>query len=576
MMEPIRILYAEDDPRDADLTRARFEQGESDLQLDIVETGEQAWQRLQSEAYEALLLDNHLPDMDGLDLLKRLLAHNFTLPVVMVTGLGDEEVVVQALRFGAVDYVPKSDDYLATLPGLLRDLALTARRRQARISSPLASTRRRVLYVEHHAMDVDLTRQHLAEAAPHLTLTVVATCSQALERLVQPADFDLVLVDLRMPDMNGLDFLRELRRRGVELPCIFITGQGDEQTAIAGLKLGAADYVVKRANYLLYLPFAIERAIEHFQLDRANRALRDSEQSFRLLFSNNPHPMWVYDLETLRFLEVNAAAIDQYGYTHDEFLELTLLDIRPPDERERLLANVRQPRPALQHSGEWRHRLRDGRVIDVEITSHTLDFGGRPAVLVVAKNITERKRAEAELIKSQRLLQDITDNSAALIYALDLEGRFTLINRSLEAVFGVPRETLIGKTREAILPPDYAAAHRANDLLVQTERRALTVEETNQEPDGLHTYLSVKFPLLSADGRVQGVGGISTDITARKQAEVRLAQQLDELRRWQAVVMGRETRLLDLKHEVNQLLRQLNQPPRYPSADADATENGQS
>lgn len=427
MANSIRILYAEDDPRDADLTRACFNQAGAGWPLEIVETGEQAWQRLQTQTYDVLLLDYRLPDMDGLSLLKRLLLNQVALPVVMITGLGDEDVVVQALRLGAVDYIVKSDDYLAALPGMLRAVALDFQRRQARVSS-LAPTRRRVLYAERHAMDTDLTLQQLAEAAPHLTLTVVATSHDALAQLRQPGDYDLALIDLRMPDMSGLDFLRELRHRGLDVPCIIITGQGDEQTAIATLKLGAADYVVKRDNYLLRLPFAIERAIERWQLDRANATLRASEASLRLLFASNPHPMWVYDLATLRFLEVNDTAIAYYGYSREEFLNLTLLDIYPPDEHERLRADLNQPRPALQHSGEWRHRLTDGRLIDVEITSHTLEFEGRPAVLVVAQDITERKRAEDALRESEARYKATTANPDLVLAQADLNLRYTWIH----------------------------------------------------------------------------------------------------------------------------------------------------
>jgi PAS domain S-box-containing protein len=136
-----------------------------------------------------------------------------------------------------------------------------------------------------------------------------------------------------------------------------------------------------------------------------------------------------------------------------------------------------------------------------------------------AQDITERKRAENELAASQQLLQDLSDNSTSLIYSLDSQGRFLLINRSLESLFGIPRNMLIGKTRDAILPPEIAAAHQANDLKVMKDRQPITVEEENNESDGKHTYLSVKFPLMDPHGNVFGVGGISTDITARKQAE---------------------------------------------------------
>ncbi len=84
--------------------------------------------------------------------------------------------------------------------------------------------------------------------------------------------------------------------------------------------------------------------------------LQASEETFRLLFAGNPQPMWIYDLETLAFLDVNEAALAQYGYTRAEFLGLRLVDIRPEEERARLVAHVQQSRPALQHSGVWQHR----------------------------------------------------------------------------------------------------------------------------------------------------------------------------------------------------------------------------
>lgn len=146
--------------------------------------------------------------------------------------------------------------------------------------------------------------------------------------------------------------------------------------------------------------------------------------SFRLLFEHNPLPMWVYDLETLRFLEVNAAAQAHYGYTREEFLARRISDIRPAEDVPRLLAEVAQPRPALQRSGEWRHQTKDGRIIDVLIVSHTLRFAGRPAALVVAHDITERKRAEAALrALTQELERRVRERTAQLEAA----------NRELEA-----------------------------------------------------------------------------------------------------------------------------------------------
>lgn len=129
----------------------------------------------------------------------------------------------------------------------------------------------------------------------------------------------------------------------------------------------------------------------------AQQALAQSERRYRTLFECHPRPMWVYDLETLRFLAVNQAAITHYGYSEEEFLAMTIADIRPPEDIPRLMSAIPRSQAGYDYAGVWRHLTREGREIFVEITSHTLEFANRPAEVVLAENITERLQAEAKL-----------------------------------------------------------------------------------------------------------------------------------------------------------------------------------
>jgi two-component system cell cycle sensor histidine kinase/response regulator CckA len=131
-------------------------------------------------------------------------------------------------------------------------------------------------------------------------------------------------------------------------------------------------------------------------------ALRDSEERYRTLFESNPHPMWVYERDTLRFLAVNDSAVLSYGYSREEFLEMTIEDIRPTEDRAALRASAKAA-SGVAHAGAWRHRTKDGSLLDVEITSHDVSFSGWPARLVQASDITERKRLEEQLRQSQKM-----------------------------------------------------------------------------------------------------------------------------------------------------------------------------
>jgi PAS domain S-box-containing protein len=149
---------------------------------------------------------------------------------------------------------------------------------------------------------------------------------------------------------------------------------------------------------------------------RAEELLQQSEERHRKLFENNPHPTWVFDRETLRFLAVNAAAVRKYGYSREEFLAMTLKDIRPPEDVPVLLETVRALGEGNESSNTWRHRLKDGTIIDTENTSYALTFLGRAARVVVAIDITQRKLDEAERRK-------FIDRLAASNQELDLRNR---------------------------------------------------------------------------------------------------------------------------------------------------------
>jgi PAS domain S-box-containing protein len=153
--------------------------------------------------------------------------------------------------------------------------------------------------------------------------------------------------------------------------------------------------------------------------------LNESEKQYRLLFQNNPHPMMAYDLETLQFVAVNEAAAHQLGYSAEELLSMSLLDIRPPEDRDRLL----QMMAASGHgnySGVWRHLRKNGTIFDVEVHSDTVVFDGHSARLALTNDVTERLRSEREVARTSRALKMLSKCNAAVIHA---ENEATLLDQ---------------------------------------------------------------------------------------------------------------------------------------------------
>ena len=202
----------------------------------------------------------------------------------------------------------------------------------------------------------------------------------------------------------------------------------------------------------------------------AKHLLKQKDLKFRLLFEDNPLPMWVFDRETLRFLEANHAAVAHYGYTHEEFLSMTVADIRPPEDVARLKDSVARA-SGLALSGQWRHRLKDGRLIDVQVASHTISYGGRRAVLSVLQDVTQHNHLEEQLRQSAKM--EAVGMLAGGI-AHDFNNLLTIINGYSDILLNaLPAADPNRNSVEQIMKAGERAAALTHQLLSYSRRQVL-------------------------------------------------------------------------------------------------------
>ncbi|MFO0887798.1 MAG: PAS domain S-box protein [Isosphaeraceae bacterium] len=266
---------------------------------------------------------------------------------------------------------------------------------------------------------------------------------------------------------------------------------------------------------------------------RASRAIAESEARYRSLFEANPHPMWVYDLETLAFLAVNDAAVAHYGYPRDEFLAMTIADIRPDEDVPRLLENLRhsRDRTGMDLAGIWRHRRRDGSLIDVEITSHRMGYAGRDAELVLAHDVTERLRAEAALRASEERFRTVVDRAIDPLFITDLEGRFLDTNQTACEVLGYTRDELL-QMRVTDVDAERVDNHLEPLLADVLEQSGATVtfETRHRRKDG--TLLPVELRVGAVRlGDATRLVGVARDLTERKRIEAEIRSLNADLER---------------------------------------------
>ncbi|HEY2928279.1 sensor domain-containing protein [Piscinibacter sp.] len=279
------------------------------------------------------------------------------------------------------------------------------------------------------------------------------------------------------------------------------------------------------------------------------------EQQYRLLFEGNPLPLWIYDLETLRILDVNEVACHKYGYSHDEFLSLTIRDIRPAEDIAKVEDSVRTTSPGTFNSGLWRHRLKDGTVIDVEITSHELRYQGRRARCVSPIDVTQRLQAEAALREREAGLRRAQVMARLGHVITRSDGSFESWSETLPQLIGIEPAQMPASTREwlQLIHPDDRAAFRARSIEAAIQGTRVDVEYRMPHRDGSWLHMQqVIEPITGSDvgGRKRWFSTLQ-DLTEQKRVETRMRR----LNRVHAVLSGINTLIVRVR-ERDELFRE--------------------
>ncbi|HKR22128.1 MAG TPA: sigma 54-interacting transcriptional regulator [Pyrinomonadaceae bacterium] len=401
----MKVLYVEDDPRDADLTIRTLVRTAPHLTIETVSSIGEALVRLErvaSEPIDLVLTDVNLHDGDGLSLLNHIREHSLPLAVVIVTGMGDEETAVAALKAHADDYVVKRTNYLERLPLILESAFNHYLADAARRANPL-----HVLYAEANISDIENTRRHLAVHADHIQVHSAMTGAETLLALSDSAThYDVLLLDFELREPSALHVLRELSLKPHQNTAVVLVCDEDiEPLALQGLHFGASTCLVKRPGYLYQLPWELEQAHSRAALQRRETALHESEERNRAILNAIPDLMFLFDRNGT-YLDYHARNEELLAVTPSQLIGRNVSDVLPPE----LAARVARHLPEVLKSEtpvvlEFNLAVPRGqRAFEASMVRCN---GSK--ILAIVRDITERKEAEESLKQALAEVQRLKD-----------------------------------------------------------------------------------------------------------------------------------------------------------------------
>jgi PAS domain S-box-containing protein len=389
MGHTLQILHLEDDPDYARLVESMLHDEGVQSRSKIVSSRAEFQSALEAGGYDLILADYSLPDLTGIEALALSQRICPGTPFLLISGTIAEQAAIESLKGGATDYVLKHwpERLVPAIRRAAREVEDRAQRRE--IESQLMRKEQYFRNLTENSLDV----VSVLNIAGMFTYN-----SPSLKRVLgfEPAD---------LQGMNAFDFVHPddlaLARESFEF-----AAQHPDQTITLEFRYRHKDgtwhhlEVAGRSHFSdPDIQGLIINSRDVSDRKKAEDEVRENEQHYRLIFGSNTTPMWVFDQKTLAFLEVNEAAVQQYGYSREEFLKMTVRQLLAEEDSPAMIEYlhnlVAENNPSrLDFAGMWRHRKKDGSLIDVELKWSTISYHGKPASLTMANDITERKRRE--------------------------------------------------------------------------------------------------------------------------------------------------------------------------------------
>lgn len=382
-----------------------------------------------------------------------------------------------------------------------------------------------ILIVEDNSGDFVLIEDYLRDQVinPHIINTT--SFKDTKELLSNGNIFDVIFLDLTLPDISGKQLVKELLEIAGDTPIIALTGYEDKDFSVKTLSLGISDYLFKDElnPSLLY-----KSIVYNIERKRISIELRESEKKYRTLFQVCPIPMWVFDPETLDFLNVNDAAIKHYGYSNEEFLSMTIKDIRPEEEIKALEEVIKNNKHNIgTYSGVFTHRKKDGSLIKVELQSNKILFNDREAKLIIAIDVTKKLKAEEALKLSEQLFKALVQDGADLISILDEAGNYKFVSPSASSIIGIDANVLVGKNAFDLIHEEDKQRVQNQFNLLKRKKRVQISPFRFKNANNHWIWLETIATNMTDDPAVQGIISNSRDITLNINYNQKLKQNFE-------------------------------------------------
>ena len=421
--QSIKILFVENQVEDYELAKQTLEKGGILFQSVRVNNAEDFIEAINNFTPNIIISGYAIPVFNGMEALLLAKQHAPNTPFILLTRSIDEETAIKCMKAGASDYILK--DRKERLPFAINEALEQAKNRSEKeqVQIALEKSEEKFRMLAENAQDFI----YRFDYSPKPKFSYVSPSSIHITGYT-PEEFyknDKLSINIIHPDDRWI--FKNLHKSQV----------GGKSTI--NYRIIKKDGEITHLEQINVLTFnhngdkiiAIEGIARNVtQRKIAEQALAKSAAQYRILFNNNPNPMWVYDTNTLKFLAVNNMAVKNYGYSMQEFLAMTINEIQKTGQMHSQSNSVANAENEIQHSGPWVHKYKNGKTIYAEITSHSIDYDGAQARLVVAYNVTDRVESTQKLYEQKQVAQATLDSINANICLLDHSGKIVSANRN--------------------------------------------------------------------------------------------------------------------------------------------------